>query len=681
MERADLPVGESAALSTVDESVVDEIGDTAFFRALVDNTSDGLLVIDETSTIVFANPAIERIFGYAPDELVGESLLRLIPERLREQHTTAIGRYLETGERNLDWDFLELPGLHADGHEIELSVSFREVKHDGRHLFTGFIRDITDRKRRVRELERYETTIDAVGDAVYQLDLNGRFVAVNDVVTDVSGYTRDEIIGEPVSILLDDEGIRKSALVIHELLTDDEKDVGVVEFDVYTADGTVIPVEDRIALLWSDGEVTGTVGVVRDITKRKQRELELEQQRNELAELNRINAVIRDINRTLVGATTREEIEETVVKRMAGSDAYVFVWIGEHHPGSKTVRPTRWAGDGEAYLEDITITTGERPTGNGPTGRAFRTGDVEVAQDIVEDPEFEPWREAAEAQNFRSSAAIPLRYGDTIYGVLNIYTGQAFAFDEREQEVLKELGEIIGHAINAVESKKLLYSDRVVELEFRITGAESFFIDATDELECTLRLEGVIPATDSTFLYYVSLVDAPPESIIELAENAPNIDDVTVIKEHDEDSLLLVRVSGSSAVMTFIQAGARVKTAIAENGEAVFIADVAPDAETSTIVDAVRRVFPESELVARRETERPAQTQREFREVSKERLTDKQRAALEAAYRGGYFARPRDISGNDLAESFDVTPSTFHHHLQTALNKVVGAVFDDTPSE
>jgi PAS domain S-box-containing protein len=677
MDPTDTRADSTAPSGTLDNYIAEQIGESAFFRALVENTSDGIVTIDEQSTIVFANPAIEQIFGYAPDELVGDSLMKLIPERLQERHTISFKQYLETGERNLNWDGVELPGLHKEGHEVELSISFREVKNNDQHLFTGIVRDITDRKQRERTLERYSQTLNAVGDGVYQLDLNGQFVAVNDVVTEVSGYPRDELIGENVSLLLDDEGIRKSAEVIQELVRNDDKDVGVVEFDVHPAEGSVVPVEDRIALLRSNGEVTGTVGVVRDISDRKQRERELERQRNELAELNRINAVIRDINQTLVGATTREEIEETVCQRLAGSDSYVFVWIGENKPGNRMLRPTRWAGVSEEYIQDITVTTDDQLTGHGPTGRAFRTGEIEVAQDITEEPEFEPWQDDAQAENFQSSAAIPIRYGDTIYGILNIYSDRPYAFDEREQNVLAELGETIGHAINAVESKKLLYSDTVVELEFRITSTESFFIDASNRLGCALQLEGVIPATDGTFLYYVSVIGASPESLVELVAEAPNIDDVTVVTEHDGESLLLFKVSGSSAVMTLIEAGARVKTARAEDGEAVFTADVALDTDANTIVDTVKRVFPESELVARREIERPVQTQRDFREIVKGRLTDKQRTALEAAYRGGYFARPRDISGNELAESFDVSPSTFHEHLQTALRKAVGAIFDE----
>lgn len=110
----------------IDEATKHDVGSADFFQMLAENASDGILTIDETSTIVYANPGIERIFGYEPADLVGDSLLTLMPERFHDQHLAAIRRYIATGDRTLDWENIELPGQHRDGHEIYLSISFRE---------------------------------------------------------------------------------------------------------------------------------------------------------------------------------------------------------------------------------------------------------------------------------------------------------------------------------------------------------------------------------------------------------------------------------------------------------------------------------------------------------------------------------------------------------------------------
>ena len=137
-------------------------------EALTESAPDAILTIDEASTILSANPATGRIFGYAPEELVGQALTVLIPERLRAAHTAGMGRYLRTGRRNIPWTGTRLPGLTKDGREIPLEISFGQfTDENGRQVFSGFVRDISDRVRqqealaeRERELQRLNTELE-----------------------------------------------------------------------------------------------------------------------------------------------------------------------------------------------------------------------------------------------------------------------------------------------------------------------------------------------------------------------------------------------------------------------------------------------------------------------------------------------------------------------------------------
>jgi PAS domain S-box-containing protein len=124
------------------------------FEALAESAPDAILAIDEESTILSANAAVERIFGYPPDELVGRRLTTLIPERLRAAHDVGIARYLRTGRRNIPWTGVHLPALTKDGREVPVEISFGEFVDDaGRRLFSGFVRDVSERVRYERELE------------------------------------------------------------------------------------------------------------------------------------------------------------------------------------------------------------------------------------------------------------------------------------------------------------------------------------------------------------------------------------------------------------------------------------------------------------------------------------------------------------------------------------------------
>ncbi len=124
------------------------------FRTLAETASDAIITIDEHSTIVFVNPAAETVFGHPVADMIGEELTLLMPEYLRHLHRGGFNRYLETGHRHLSWEAIELPGLHQDGREIPLEVSFGEFTKNGQRFFTGIARDITERKRAEEALQR-----------------------------------------------------------------------------------------------------------------------------------------------------------------------------------------------------------------------------------------------------------------------------------------------------------------------------------------------------------------------------------------------------------------------------------------------------------------------------------------------------------------------------------------------
>lgn len=128
--------------------------DLEFLQGVVANISEGLLTINTESEILYANPAIEDILGYSQDELIGSTLLKVIPEQLEPAHNDGVARYLETGETNFDWTGIELPALHKDGHEVPVSVSLREHDYDGQRIFTGIFTDITERKRHEEKLQK-----------------------------------------------------------------------------------------------------------------------------------------------------------------------------------------------------------------------------------------------------------------------------------------------------------------------------------------------------------------------------------------------------------------------------------------------------------------------------------------------------------------------------------------------
>src|SRR5580693_9766917 len=126
------------------------------YRLVVETAPDAVISIDEGGAILFANPATMRIFGYDPTELIGNPLTVLMPELLRKLHEKGFSRYLATGQRHINWQGTELTALRKNGQEFPVEISFGELSRDGHKVFTGFIRDISERKQAEDKLRASE---------------------------------------------------------------------------------------------------------------------------------------------------------------------------------------------------------------------------------------------------------------------------------------------------------------------------------------------------------------------------------------------------------------------------------------------------------------------------------------------------------------------------------------------
>ena len=117
------------------------------YRVVVETASDAIISIDVNGTIQFTNPATERIFGHKSQDLIGKPLTILMPESLREAHENGFKGYLTTGQRHMNWQGTELTAVRKNGQKFPVEVSFGELTKDGNRIFTGLVRDISERKR------------------------------------------------------------------------------------------------------------------------------------------------------------------------------------------------------------------------------------------------------------------------------------------------------------------------------------------------------------------------------------------------------------------------------------------------------------------------------------------------------------------------------------------------------
>jgi PAS domain S-box-containing protein len=151
---------ELEALDARRQSVEEALRDSEMrFRSLAESAIDAIISINSEDKIIFWNKGAEGIFGYSEEEVMGRSVIMLIPESLREAHRTGVRRYLATGERKLIGKTAELQGLTKGGIQFPLELSLSTWKTREGTFFTGMIRDITRRKEAEQALE--QRTIEA----------------------------------------------------------------------------------------------------------------------------------------------------------------------------------------------------------------------------------------------------------------------------------------------------------------------------------------------------------------------------------------------------------------------------------------------------------------------------------------------------------------------------------------
>jgi len=412
--------------------------------------------------------------------------------------------------------------------------------------------------------------------------------------------------------------------------------------------------------------------------ERARQQRDRRQQREQLEALNRLNRIVHDITHAVITTETRADLEQQVCDRLVESDAYRFAWIGEVNPGSDRVTPKAAAGVEDGYLDEIEVSADEdEKSGQGPAGTAIRTGQVQVMNDARSDPKFQPWREQAHARGYQSSAAIPIMHEDLVYGVLCTYSSSPRAFEGSETAVLARTGDIIAHAITAIERRDALVSGAVIELEFRVEELAEPLIELSDAEACTITIEQLVGG-DETLLAYGSAQDVPQNAFVEAVDRTDDISDVRILgARRDEFEFELVAPTAVTLFETIGTHGGRVAEATIDDGEFRFVVELPRGRDTRQMIELIKDRRDDVTYLAQRTTERSERSDTGSMSVLEDELTEKQRAALETAYFGGYFDWPRESTGEEIADRLGIAPATFNQHLRTAERKFFESVFGE----
>lgn len=251
-------------------------------QSIVQSTSDAIILMDTEGRVAFWNSGAEKTFGYTADEMVGQSMTRIIPNRFRDAHQRGVQQIAATGRLTVQASTFELMGLKKDGTEFPLEFSLAAWTAKSKLFITSIIRDISERKRAeaaLRESEgRYRRLIENLPATVYTCDAQGHITLYNQAAIALWGREpelgTDSWCGSWRIYQLDGTTIPLEQCPMAVAMREG-RHIRDVEIVIERPDGTrrnVLPYPDPICD--DSGAVIGSVNILVDITERRQAEEE-----------------------------------------------------------------------------------------------------------------------------------------------------------------------------------------------------------------------------------------------------------------------------------------------------------------------------------------------------------------------------------------------------------------------
>jgi formate hydrogenlyase transcriptional activator len=464
------------------------------FEKLFEFSPDAIVVIDSEGKIARVNGQVETMFGYNREELLGQPIEVLVPERFRATHPQHRKNYHTNLRRRLMDAGLELYARRKDGSEFPVDIMLSPLESEGASQVVGIIRDITERKRAEEALrqseERFRLLVDGIKDhAIFMLDTEGRVASWNPGAERIKGYQAEEIIGQHFSRFHTPEDVTRGKpqeeLRVAAALGRYEEEGWRVRKDGsrFWANVTITALKDEA------GKLRGFAKVTRDFTDRKRAE----------------EALLLEVTNALVSNLDVRRLFAAVSAGIRQVKSHLYSSLALYEPESKRLRlHVLTTPDQRPPSEpDILLPVEGTPAGQAFTARESvlvnQIGTARFAPEIIE-----PWA----SLGIKSACWLPLPSHGRVLGTLMVGSEREADFTQEDVRLLSLVAHQVAVALdNALAYQKtaelggrLAEEKRYLEEELRTEYNFEEVVGESETLKRVLKQVEIVAHTEATVL-------------------------------------------------------------------------------------------------------------------------------------------------------------------------------------
>ena len=476
----------------------------AIKSAILESALDCIVTIDHHGHILDFNPAAETTFGFKREEAVGREMAELIiPPRFREQHRNGLLRAVSSGKDTIVGHRIEITALRKNGDEFPVELAITRIGTQGPPIFTGHIRDITERKQAERQLQEsrefFSSIVRSVSEAIFRRSLDYGLLFVNDEYLRMFGYdTMEELEKLSPESLYADPKHRELALCLiaekgafrNQEIAYRRKD-GSLFWGLTSATTVRDPASNK--MLYFDGAIV-------DITERKNAE---QRQAAQYA-----------VTRVLADASTLQEAAPQILRAVCEGLKWDLGMLWSIKHGGLLLQCVDVWHPPQAKVKAFASATSKMSfePGSGLPGRIWARREAEWVPDVTKDPNF-PRAPLAVRSGLHSAFGFPIRIGEQILGVIEFFSHEIREPDKPILELFATIGSQIGQFIERKAGEEAIRKLNA-DLERRVVDATAGLRNSQNELQQALKQEREYSRLKTNFVTLVSHEFRTPLGVI-----------------------------------------------------------------------------------------------------------------------------------------------------------------------